>query len=51
MIQESVESLYGRPDYLEFDEDKLEGKLTRLPEREEMPAEIQEAYIVEYYNR
>lgn len=51
VIQESVESLYGRPDYLEFDEDKLEGKLTCLPEREEMPAEIQEAYIVEYYNR
>ena len=51
IIQESVESLYGRPDYLEFDEDKLEGKMTRLPEREEMPAEIQEAYIVEFYNR
>ena len=51
VIQESVESLYGRPDYLEFDEDKLEGKMTRLPEREEMPAEIQEAYIVEFYNR
>ena len=51
IIQESVESLYGRPDYLEFDEEKLEGKMTRLPEREEMPAEIQEAYVVEYYNR
>ena len=51
VIKESVESLYGRPDYLEFDEEKLEGKMTRLPQREEMPAEIQEAYVVEFYNR
>ena len=51
IITESVESLYGRPDYLEFDEDKLAGKLTRLPAREEMPAEINEAYVVEFYNR
>ena len=51
IIKDSVESLYGRPDYLEFDEDKLEGQMTRLPEREEMPAEIQEAYVVEFYNR
>ena len=51
IIKESVESLYGRPDYLEFNEDALEGKMTRLPQREEMPAEIQEAYVVEFYNR
>ena len=51
VIKESVESLYGRPDYLEFNEDTLEGKMTRLPQREEMPAEIQEAYVVEFYNR
>lgn len=51
VITESIESLYGRPDYLEFDDDKLEGKMTRLPEREEMPAEIQESLVVEFYNR
>ena len=51
IITDSVESLFGRPDYLEFNEDKLEGKMTRLPEREEMPAEIEEAYVVEFYNR
>lgn len=51
IIKDSVESLFGRPDYLEFNEDTLEGSMTRLPEREEMPAEIQEAYIVEFYNR
>ncbi len=50
-ITESVESLYGRPDFLTFDEDKLEGSLTRLPLREEMPQEIEESLVVEFYNR
>jgi small subunit ribosomal protein S4 len=51
VIAESVESLVGRPEFITFDEDKLEGSLTRLPLREEMPADIDDAYIVEYYNR
>ncbi|EKU94406.1 30S ribosomal protein S4 [Alloiococcus otitis] len=51
VITESVESLYGRPDFLTFDEDKLEGSLTRLPLREEMPQEIEESLVVEFYNR
>ncbi|GEK89867.1 30S ribosomal protein S4 [Alkalibacterium putridalgicola] len=51
IIKESVESLFGRPDFISFDDEKLEGTLTRLPLREEMPAEIEEAFIVEYYNR
>lgn len=50
-IKDSVESLYGRPDFVSFDEDKLEGSLTRLPLREEMPAEIDESFVVEFYNR
>ncbi|MCC5890903.1 MAG: 30S ribosomal protein S4, partial [Alkalibacterium sp.] len=51
IIKESVESLFGRPDFITFDDEKLEGSLTRLPLREEMPAEIDEAFVVEYYNR
>lgn len=51
LIKDSVESLYGRPDFVEFDEEKLEGKLTRLPLREEMPADVEESFIVEFYNR
>lgn len=51
IIKESVESLFGRPEFLTFDEDKLEGSLTRLPLREEMPQEIEESFIVEFYNR
>lgn len=51
VINESVESLFGRPEFLTFDEEKLEGSLTRLPLREEMPQEIEESLIVEFYNR
>lgn len=51
IIKESVESLYGRPEFLTFDDEKLEGSLTRLPLREEMPQEIEESFIVEFYNR
>ncbi|OJF96530.1 30S ribosomal protein S4 [Alkalibacterium sp. 20] len=51
IIKESVESIFGRPDFVSFDDEKLEGTLTRLPLREEMAAEIEEALIVEYYNR
>lgn len=51
VIKDSLETLYGRPEFVQFDEDKLEGSLTRLPLREEMPQEIEEAFIVEFYNR
>lgn len=51
LIKDSIESLYGRPDFVEFDDEKMEGKLTRLPLREEMPAEVEESFIVEFYNR
>ena len=36
---------------VEFDADKLEGKLVRLPEREDMNVDIDEALIVEFYNK
>jgi len=51
IIKDSVESLYGRPEFISFDEDKLEGSLTRLPLREEMPSDIEDSFVVEYYNR
>lgn len=51
IIKDSVEALFGRPEYISFDDEKLEGSLTRLPLREEMPAEIDESFIVEFYNR
>lgn len=51
IIKDAVETLYGRPEYITFDEEKLEGSLTRLPLREEMTAEVDESFIVEFYNR
>lgn len=49
-VKEAVEVNSFVPDYLTFDEDKLEGTYTRLPERSELPAEITETLIVEYYS-
>ena len=51
VIKGAVEAVVGRPASVEFDADKLEGKLTRLPQREDMNADIDEALIVEFYNK
>ena len=50
-ILEAVEATLGRPSFITFDADKLEGTFTRLPERDEINPEINEALIVEYYNK
>lgn len=49
-VKEALEVNSFVPEYLTFDEDKLEGTYTRLPERSELPAEITETLIVEYYS-
>ncbi len=51
IIKEALELNTIVPDYLTFDENSLEGTYTRLPERSELPAEIDEALIVEFYSR
>ncbi|WP_257352213.1 30S ribosomal protein S4 [Pseudalkalibacillus decolorationis] len=51
IVKEAIEANNFIPDYVTFDEKKLEGTYTRLPERSELPAEITEALIVEYYSR
>ncbi|MCP3741132.1 30S ribosomal protein S4 [Rossellomorea sp. BNER] len=51
IVKESLEVNSFVPEFLTFDADKLEGSLSRLPERSELPAEINEALIVEYYSR
>lgn len=51
VIKNAVEAVVARPSYVEFDADKLEGKLVSLPEREDMNADIDEALIVEFYNK
>ncbi len=39
------------PEWLEFDEKKLEGKILRLPKREEIDLPIEEHLIVELYSK
>ena len=51
VVKEAIEVNNFVPDYLTFDADKLEGTFTRLPERSELPAEINETLIVEFYSR
>jgi small subunit ribosomal protein S4 len=51
VVKESLDVNNFVPDFLTFDADKLEGTFTRLPERSELPAEINEALIVEFYSR
>ncbi|SJZ45842.1 small subunit ribosomal protein S4 [Pilibacter termitis] len=51
VIKEAVESIVSRPSFVSFDAEKLEGSLTRLPERDEINQEINEALIVEFYNK
>jgi len=51
VVKEALELNNFVPDYLTVDADKLEGAYTRLPERSELPAEINESLIVEFYSR
>ncbi|UQS85166.1 30S ribosomal protein S4 [Apilactobacillus apisilvae] len=51
IIKEAVDAVVGRPQYVSFDADKLEGSITRLPQRDEMNADIDASLIVEYYNK
>lgn len=51
VVNAAIEATVARPAYVEFDEDKKSGKLIRLPQREELEPEIDEALVVEYYNQ
>lgn len=50
-IKEAVEATLNLPKFVEFDKNKLTGKLLRLPDRSELNPEINESLVVEYYNR
>ena len=50
-IVESLESNYTAPEFVSVDKDNKKGTFVRIPERSELNQEINEALIVEYYNR
>ena len=51
VVKEALEAIVSRKEYISFDENKLEGTLVRLPERNEFLEDIRENLIVEFYNR
>ena len=51
IIAEALEAQVVRQPYVEYDEEKMEAKYLRLPEREEILPDIKENLIVEFYNR
>lgn len=51
VVKASLEALHNRVEFVTFDEKKMEGTYVRLPERSELNADIDEALVIEYYNR
>jgi len=51
IVQNSLEAVVTRPEFVSFDENKFEVTFIRLPERQEILSDIKENLIVEFYNR
>lgn len=51
VVKESLEKVLKRVEFVKFNEKDNSGVYVRLPERSELNPEINEALIVEYYNR
>lgn len=51
VIKESLDSLATKCAWVDVDVEKLSGKYVREVERNELPQDIQESQIVEFYNR
>ena len=51
VVTESLAKTNKRVDFINYDEGKMEATYVRLPERNELNADIDEALIVEFYNK
>ena len=51
IVKASLEALHNRVEFISYDDKKMEATYVRLPERSELSADIDEALIIEYYNR
>ncbi len=51
VVTESLAKVTKRVEFISYDDKKLEGTYVRLPERNELNADINEALIVEFYNK
>ena len=51
VVEDALAKVTKRVDFVSYDENKKEGTYVRLPERTELNADINEALIVEFYNK
>ncbi|OUM96463.1 MAG: 30S ribosomal protein S4 [Thermobacillus sp. ZCTH02-B1] len=51
VVKEALEARRHLPAYLEYNEQTMEGRYVRLPERSELSQDIDERQIVEFYSR
>ena len=51
VVTESLAKVSKRVEFITYDEGKMEATYVRLPERNELNADINEALIVEFYNK
>lgn len=51
VVEEALSKITKRVDFITYDENKKEATFVRLPERNELNADINEALIVEFYNK
>ena len=51
VVKEALEAKPSACPYVKVNEEKLEGEFLRAPERKELPQDINEAQVIEYYNR
>ena len=51
VVAESLAKVTKRVEFISYDENKMEATYVRLPERNELNADINEALIVEFYNK
>lgn len=51
VVNEALEKVSKRVEFIKYDDKKKEATYVRLPERNELNADINESLIVEYYNK
>lgn len=50
-VKEALETVHNRVEFVTYDEANMSGTYVRYPERNELNSEIDEALVVEFYNR
>ena len=51
IVEDAIKAQVSMVPYVSCEKEKHEGIFVRMPERSELPRDINEAQIVEYYNR